>query len=327
MMHALIAALALVLVPVHGVVLATTAHRGAIVRTDAVTDMLPPQTRAYRIDPPISLSGNVGIDGYVDRSTAPWTLRDATIAGEFAPGLPDPARVLPVDLDSPLPVATLIDQDGHALDLSRAFAGKTTLLTFAFTRCPDRTLCPAISGKYAYMQSHLDPNRFALVEITLDPPYDSPAVLRAYGATYGAKAGDWKLLTGVGSSITHLLNAFRIDSMRVSSANFVHSDRLFIVTPAGKVAYIVEGGDWDPDGVMAEARAVSGLASNPFERFKLSLVASVVAICGGSQFAGIVLLELALFLFITAIAVTLLWCVGRVLWGKRPAEGPPDALR
>ena len=71
--------------------------------------------------------------------------------------------------------------------------------------------------------------------------------------------------------------------------------------------------------MLAEARSVSGLASNPWERFKLSLVANVVAMCGGSQFAGIVFLELALFGFITAIVTGCLWLVARVLWGKKPA--------
>jgi len=112
--------------------------------------------------------------------------------------------------------------------------------------------------------------------------------------------------------------------MCVSVANFLHDDKLYIVTPEGRVAYIVDTGDWDPEGVLAEARSVSGLASNPFERFKLSLVASVVAICGGSQFAGIVLLELALFAFITAIVTVSLWLVARVLWGRK---GPRTGAR
>ena len=71
-----------------------------------------------------------------------------------------------------------------------------------------------------------------------------------------------------------------------------------------------------PDGVLAEAQAVDGMAANPFERFKLSLVASVVAICGGSQYAGVVFLELALFFLIFAIVVASLWVVGRVLWHR-----------
>jgi hypothetical protein len=58
------------------------------------------------------------------------------------------------------------------------------------------------------------------------------------------------------------------------------------------------------------------MASNPFERLKLSLIASVVALCGGSQFAGIVLLEISLFVIIVIVVAISLWIVGRVLWSR-----------
>jgi cytochrome oxidase Cu insertion factor (SCO1/SenC/PrrC family) len=324
MIHALFAALALSLAPVHGVVLAAVPGGDAIVRTDPITGVLPASTHRFHLAPRAAFASGTEIDAYLDRSTQPWTLREPEAAGAFAPGQPDPARVIPIELGSTLPAVELVTQDGTALQLDRAFAGKTLLLTFIFTRCPDRTLCPAISGKFAYLQSHLDPKRFALIEITLDPPYDSPAALQRYGAQYGANPAIWTMFTGKGSTVQHALNTFRISSMRVSAANFLHDDKLYIVSPQGRVAYVVETGDWDPDGVLAEARALSGLASNPFERFKLSLVASVVAICGGSQFAGIVLLELALFAFITAIVVTALWFVARTLWGRK---GPNAGVR
>ncbi len=80
------------------------------------------------------------------------------------------------------------------------------------------------------------------------------------------------------------------------------------------MAYIAETGGWDPDGAIAEARAISGMSSNPFERLKLSLVAGVVALCGGCQFAGIVLLEVCFFFVILAFVTAGLWVVGRVLW-------------
>lgn len=318
MIHLLLAA-ALSLVPVHGVVLSTLPGGDAVVRTDEIPLTLPPLVARYRLSPHAALVSGAGVDAFLDRRTQPWTLRDAVVAGPFAPGVPDPGRVIAVDAGSPLPAADLVDQDGRLVHLDRAFLGKTVLLTFVFTRCPDRELCPAISGKYAYLQGHIDRSRIALIEITLDPPYDSPAVLKRYGAQYGADPAVWTLLTGKGSTISHLLNEFKIDSLRVSTANFLHNDRLFIVTPQGRVAYTVETGDWDPEGVLAEARAVAGLSSNPFERFKLSLIAGVAALCGGSQFAGIVLLELALFVLITAIVVACLWIVARILWTKSPS--------
>lgn len=315
-MHLLFAA-ALALLPVHGVVLAPLGRHAAIVRFDPVTQTLPSVTRRVDLAPATQLAGGAGVDGYLDRSTTPWTLRRAIVAAPFSPGVPDSGRVVPVDNGTTLPPYVLVNQNGQMLRLDRAFQGKTLLLSFIFTRCPDRTLCPAISGKYAYMQAHLDPKHFALAEITLDPPYDSPAVLRAYGKQYGYDPKIWSFLTGTGSTIQRLLNSFGITSLRVSTSNFIHSDKLFVVTPKGRVAYTVQTGGWNPDDVVSEARAVDGAASNPFERFQLSLIAGVAAFCGGSQKAGIVLLEIVLFFLISTVAIGAMVVVARVLWRRQ----------
>ncbi|HEY5425880.1 MAG TPA: SCO family protein [Candidatus Tumulicola sp.] len=308
------AAAAFAVVPVHGVVVDRLPDGSAIVRTDPITNTLPATIRRYRLFPAAKLAAGTGVDAFLDRSTNPWTLREAVTAGPFSPGLPEPGRVIPMELGSRLPAVKLVDQRGRIVDLDRAFRGKTTLISFVFTRCPDRTLCPAISGKFAYMQARLDPQRFALVEITLDPPYDSPAVLQHYAASYGAKPESWTLLTGKGSTIVHLLDEFRISSLRVSTDNFIHGDKLFIVTSEGRIGYVADTAGWDPQAAIAQARSIAGLSSNPFERFKLSLIAGIVAFCGGSQFAGIVLLELALFFIILLLVAGALWWVARVLW-------------
>ncbi|MBV8343462.1 MAG: SCO family protein [Candidatus Eremiobacteraeota bacterium] len=302
------------LVPVHGVVLDTLRDGSAIVRTDPVTATYPARIRRYALQPRASFAAGTNIDALLDPHSFPPALLDPVAAAPFAPGLPDAGKAVPIVLGSTLPAATLVDQDGRAVRLDRAFGAKTLLLSFIFTRCPDRTLCPAISAKFAYLQAHLNPARFALAEITLDPQYDSPAVLRRYGDAYGAKRDGWALLTATGSTIQRLLNAFEISSMRVSTSNFLHDDKLFVVAPTGRVAYVVENADWDPRAVAAEAASISGVASNPFERVKLALVADVIAICGGNQFAGIALLELSLFAVLTGIALAGLWVVARVLW-------------
>jgi len=316
-MIVLLAAALIGAAPIHGLVLETLPDRSAIVRTDAVTGMFAAQTRRYRFVPQTRLAAGTTIDALLDANAQPPILSEPVAAGAFTPGLPDYARVVPLEPGSPLPRAILVDQDGRIVQLDAAFHGKTLLLSFIFTRCPDRTLCPAISAKFAYLQQRLDPRQFALAEITLDPPHDSPVVLRQYAAAYGARPQSWTLLTGTGSTIQRLLDEFEISSMRVSASNFLHDDRLFMVTPAGRVAYVVEGASWDPQELLAQARAISGLRSNPFERFKLALIADVVALCGGSQFGGIALLELSLFTILTALALLGMWAVARVLWLRR----------
>ncbi len=306
--------LAAALVPFHGVVLAPLAGGGAVVRNAPITATLSPQTRRYRLSPNVALRPGTGVDAFLDRSTHPWTLRQPLAAAAFAAGLPYPGRVEAVDVGKPLPKAQLIDQNGRLLQLGSAFAGKTVLLSFVFTRCPDRDVCIAISSKYGQLERDLDPAHFALLEITLDPPYDSPAVLRRYGKGFGQNPRIWTILTGTGSTIERVLDEFGISSLQISSDNYIHSDKLFIVAPNGRVAYVVNTAGWDPRAVVAEARSVEGMTSNPFERFKLSLIAGVVALCGGSQYAGIVLLELGLFFLVTIAVTVSLWIVGRVLW-------------
>lgn len=313
MLHVLLLA---ALIPIHGLVLDVQSNGIVIVRNDVAPQMLASEIRRYRLEPRVSLASGTGVDAYVDTTTMPWTLRDAVPAGPFVPGLPNPGRVTPVDFGSALPLARLVDERGSMLSLARAFAGKTLLLSFIFTRCPDRNVCPAISAKFAYLQAHLDPKNFALAEITLDPDYDTPRVLAQYGSAYGEDPRIWSLLTGEGSTIQRLLNIFGIDSMRVSTSNFIHSDRLFIVAPDGKVADIIATAQWDPNAVIAQADAVAGYASNPFERFKLSLIADVVAFCGGSQNAGIVILELSVVGVIVALSTAGIWAVARLIWGR-----------
>jgi protein SCO1/2 len=306
------------LLPFHGVVVSPVSNSTVVVRNTAMPRTLAAQTRLYRLAPSLALRAGTGVDAFLDRSTQPWTLRDPVPAAAFVAGLPNPGRVIPVDAGKPLPRATLIDQDERLVQLHDAFRGKTMLLSFIFTRCPDTDVCIAISTKYAQLQHDLDPAHFALVEISLDPSYDTPAVLRAYGKQFGQNPASWTLLTGTGSTIERVLDEFGISSLQTDSDTYIHSDKLFIVTPQGRVAYVVDTAGWDPRGVVAEARAIEGMASNPFERLKLSLIASVVALCGGSQFAGIVMLEIALFFFIVIVVTIALWIVGRVLW-SRPA--------
>ena len=68
-----------------------------------------------------------------------------------------------------------------------------------------------------------------------------------------------------------MLDEFRISSLRLSTSNFLHDDKLFIVTPEGRIGFVAETAGWDPQAVLAQARSIAGLSSNPFERFKLSL--------------------------------------------------------
>jgi cytochrome oxidase Cu insertion factor (SCO1/SenC/PrrC family) len=278
--------------------------------------MVPAQTRAVRISPKLSLSSGTGVDAFLDRSQPVWRFYDATIAGKFVPGLPDTGKTFPIDLGSRLPHTKLVDQNGRLVDLATDFRNKVTLISFIFTRCPDKDECPTVSLKFGYMQQHLDPAHFHLVEISLDPVYDSPWVLHQYAQQYGARASAWSIVTGQPHDIQALLNRFGISSLRVSDANFIHNDKVFVVGQNGKVAQIVQTVGFAPEALVAQARHLAGMVSNPLGRIELALVAGAAALCGGSQFAGVVLLETLLFLLISTVSISALYWVARHIFLK-----------
>ena len=309
--------LAISLLPIHATVLGVAPQHTIVASTRGATLQLQPGTYRFRVPHNATvLRPGIGVDGLLDRATKPWTLRDAVPARPFVAGLPARGKVVIIDLGSYLPNVTLVDAAGHPFDLATAFRGKTLLLSFIYTRCPPGDLCPLTSAKFARLQQEIDPKHLHLLEISIDPSYDSPAVLRNYGIRFGAIPSRWTLATGTGSTIQHLLNRFVISSIEDTTGHYVHNDELFIVGPNGRVAFIARSAAWVAGGALAEARSIDGETSNPFELFELSLVASIVSACGGSEYAGIVILDIALISAIALAVTWILWRLGRRLWKK-----------
>lgn len=309
----LLLALALPVLPVHATSFGAGPNGTSIVRLDAVTGIVPEQTRSVQISPRLKAPAGTGIDAFLDRTRTPWRLYDAGIAPHFTPGLPESGKVIPVDVGSTLPHARLVDQQGRLVDLATLAPGKVVLLAFVFTRCPDQDECPLLSGKFSELQQRLDPKHFHLVEITLDPPYDSPAVLRAYAKQYNANPAMWSLLTGQGREVTHVLDRFGISSLQTAPGKLLHNDKVFLTAQDGKVADIVQTTQFSTGALAAQAQHLAGLASSPIGRIQLALVANAIALCGGSQFAGVVLLETCLFLLIAGVSFVALSFVARML--------------
>ena len=62
-------------------------------------------------------------------------------------------------------------------------------MTFIYTRCPLSNFCPLVTHNFALINSRLaaDPALYAkthLLCVSFDPEHDTPARLRAFGATY-----------------------------------------------------------------------------------------------------------------------------------------------
>jgi protein SCO1/2 len=299
------------LFPVHAALVSRLDATHAVVRLDAVTGILPPSVRSVTLDGATALRPGDEFDALASRHGNALTIEAPREAERFAAGTPNALVTHVFAVGDRLPPMTLVDQRGAPFRLAEN-GGKTTMLAFVFTRCPVRDLCPEISAKFGYLEKHLDPAHFHLIEVTLDPSFDSPPVLARYGTTFGAEPDRWSLLTGRAADVKDLEDSFGISSVEDGTANFVHDDELVVIGPDGRIASLIPTSGWDPNDAIAVARNAAGLTSNPLRRFELATVAGVIAMCGGSTSTANVVLDSAVFLGgVTFLGSLLVW------WGRR----------
>lgn len=204
-----------------------------------------------------------------------------------------------------IPSIPLVDQSGRAFSFAQ-LRGDAVVLSFIYTRCADPRMCPLVSSKFARLQRAAGDAPVRLLEITLDPQFDTPRVLRAYGRAFGADPKRWTLATGAPASIAELAARFGIATQWTKPGTLVHTEAAIVIDREGRIAQTIDGNAWTPEQLLAVAREAAGAEPSPLARIALFLTAAVQS-CSGA-IGGINVLEgLALLLLIVgAIGVLLL---------------------
>jgi protein SCO1/2 len=137
----------------------------------------------------------------------------------------------PPDLGT-LPDFALTDQTGQPFG-TRDLRGKVWVADFIFTSCAGS--CPLLSQKMAEVAKRarqLGPE-FRLVSLTVDPERDTPPVLAAYAARYGAKPHKWSFLTGDMATIQNAVtDGFKVGMGKEKVGDFweiFHGENLVLV--------------------------------------------------------------------------------------------------
>ena len=118
----------------------------------------------------------------------------------------------------------LINEDGRPVRLSD-FRGKAVLVSYIFTRCPMPTMCPLVTSKMAQVQKAINQalgDRMVLLSTTLDPAYDTPAVLKEYSERYDADFSNWHFLTGDAAKIQAAAQDANVIYKDMGEGNFAH---------------------------------------------------------------------------------------------------------
>jgi protein SCO1 len=303
---------------VSGVVLSVLAERReAVVRRDAFGSKAAPTT-LFRLSPKVDLAslheGDRIVAG-VGQGPDGLLLDDVHVV----PATP-PRSVLrsvhQLQVDDQMPAIRFIDQFGRGFDFA-GFRGKSVVLAFIYTRCRDPKECPLISSNFRALQARFANGPYHLVEMTLDPRYDRPAVLARYGALFDADAKHWTLGTGDPGTVLDFALRFGLDPFADPRLGLIHTERTVLIDPNGKIVDFMDQAGWNAADVIARLQASESQPSNPIARLDFELSKVAVAVCGDgvAGFSGFE--DLAIVLAIFGIGGWFLQRVARKIFAEQ----------
>jgi protein SCO1 len=114
-----------------------------------------------------------------------------------------------------LPAVALRNEQNEAVDLRQLLeSDRPVIVNFIYTSCT--TICPVMTASLLQLQRDLANRqpRPLYVSISVDPDFDSPAVLKSYANRFGA---DWTFLTGGRELVLGVLKNF--DAWRGNKTN------------------------------------------------------------------------------------------------------------
>ncbi|HJZ82416.1 MAG TPA: SCO family protein [Pyrinomonadaceae bacterium] len=180
----------------------------------------------------------------------------ATVPGEPKPG-------------DEIPDFGLVNQDGKRFHLSQ-YRGKALALTFIYTRCPQPDQCTLMSNNFATIEKQLqnDPAVYGkthLLTISFDPDYDTPKVMRSYGASHTERYSDetfqhWEFATGSPDEVKGIAQFFGLRyyvDKESGEEQVIHSLRTAVIGPDGKLVKLYRGNEWKPDEIFTDLKSLA----------------------------------------------------------------------
>lgn len=166
-----------------------------------------------------------------------------------------------------VPDYRLVNQDSKAIRI-KDYRGKALLLTFIFTRCEMSDQCPLMSNNFAAIDQELQKQpellkKTHLLSISFDPDFDTPKVLRSYGAAYTGKHTEedfahWEFASGSPDEVKGIAQFFGLRYTKdgqTGKSQIIHSLRTALIGPDGKIVKTYRGNEWKPDEVLKDLTA------------------------------------------------------------------------
>ena len=234
------------------------------------------------------------IKGFMPGMTMPFKVKDGSLLKDREPGdlvtatlvvgeveahlstlaktghaaLDAPAPPPPPDIRQPgdqLSDATLVDQNGSPSSLA-AYRGHRVAMTFIYTRCPLPDFCPMMDRNFAAVQKTVTSTPaladVRLITVTIDPAFDTPAVLKTYSARRGADPKIWSFLTGDPAEVNRFGSQLGVyvEHNPQSAIDITHNLRTVVIDPDGRLVKVHNGNSWTPSELVADLSAIAAPA-------------------------------------------------------------------
>ena len=183
------------------------------------------------------------------------TVRHIRVEQAAKGDVPIPKAEGKVAVGETMPDFTLTAQDGSTVRLSD-YRGHFVAVDFIYTRCPLPDVCPRLSANFARLQKRLG-SRIALLSITLDPEFDTPAVLSDYARRYGADPQIWRFLTGPPDDVQKVAGYFGVVYWPEENA-ITHTSSTALIDRDGKLAALVEGSSFTSQQLLDLVETAAG---------------------------------------------------------------------
>jgi protein SCO1/2 len=262
--------------PLKGKVVAVDkTERTATIQHEDIPGYMPGMTMPFKIkndaDLQLMKPGDEVTATLVVDDLAAW-LEITSIAEGGSPLTPTAAVPGEPKPGDEIPDFQLINQDAKRIHLSE-YKGKALALTFVYTRCPQPDQCTLMSNNFAAIEKQLQADRAAydkthLLTISFDPDYDTPKVMRSYGASHTERYTDetfqhWEFATGSADEVKGIAQFFGLRyyvDKESGEEQVIHSLRTAVISPEGKLVKLYRGNEWKPEQIVGDLKSLATAA-------------------------------------------------------------------
>ena len=136
----------------------------------------------------------------------------------------------------------LVDQDSSIVT-NETFNDKIYVADFFFTSCP--TICPKMKAQMLRVYGKFEDNpEVAILSHTIDPTYDTVALLKDYAERLGVSSDKWKFVTGDQDDIYDLAEKSYMsiaDEDADAPGGYIHSGAFLLVDKNRRIRGFYDG--------------------------------------------------------------------------------------